>query len=173
MTTVMAGSQEDLALVTDCLEGKHEAFEILVGRYQSLICALMYSRCGNVAQSEDLAQETFLAAWKGLPSLKQANQFKAWLCRMRRTSRPIVPELNAGKLSHRPRRLRQSRNCVMPNLRLQAMQWRAKRRTWSGARLNSCRKIIGCRSFCFIERTNLLRESRRRWTFLRTSSASV
>src|ERR1051325_11558862 len=84
MTTVRAGSQEDLALVTDCLEGKHEAFEILVGRYQSLICALMYSRCGNVAQIEDLAQETFLAAWKGLPSLKQANQFKAWLCQIAR-----------------------------------------------------------------------------------------
>ncbi len=55
MITVTAVSQDDSTLVTDCLKGNHEAFETLVGRYQSLICSLIYSRCGNVSQSEDLA----------------------------------------------------------------------------------------------------------------------
>src|ERR1043165_7149688 len=84
MITMPAVLKNDSDLVTDCLKGNHEAFEVLVRRYQSLICAIIYGRCGHVAQSEDLAQETFLAAWKALPSLKHADHFKAWLCQMAR-----------------------------------------------------------------------------------------
>lgn len=84
MNTVMDVPQEDSALVADCLKGSRDAFQVLVERYQSLIAALIYSRCGNLAQSEDLAQETFLAAWKSLASLQDAAHFKAWLCQIAR-----------------------------------------------------------------------------------------
>ncbi len=83
MKTVMPPTQ-DAVLVADCLQGNREAFGVLVEQYQSLICTLIYCRCGSVAQSEDLAQETFLAAWKSLPSLKEPTQFKAWLCQIAR-----------------------------------------------------------------------------------------
>ena len=54
----------DAVLVADCLAGQREAFGQIVARYQTLICSLAYSRTGSLSQSEDLAQETFIAAWK-------------------------------------------------------------------------------------------------------------
>jgi RNA polymerase sigma factor (sigma-70 family) len=76
--------QQDSDLAAESLGGNPAAFEALVRRYQSLICALIYNRCGNIAQSEDLAQETFVAAWKALPSLNQLDHFKPWLCQIAR-----------------------------------------------------------------------------------------
>ncbi|MDB6024300.1 MAG: polymerase sigma factor, sigma-70 family [Verrucomicrobiales bacterium] len=84
MKTVIPSPQEDSILVADCLQGNRETFSVLVGRYQSLICALIYSRCGNVSLSEDLAQETFLAAWQSLSSLQDPSLFKSWLCQIAR-----------------------------------------------------------------------------------------
>ncbi|HKB37313.1 MAG TPA: sigma-70 family RNA polymerase sigma factor, partial [Gemmataceae bacterium] len=61
-------------------EGDREAFGRIVERYQSLICSLAYSACGNLAASEDLAQETFLAAWRKLGELREPARLRAWLC---------------------------------------------------------------------------------------------
>ena len=54
---------EDTQWVDRCLGGDREAFGWIVQRYQALICAIAYNACGDVGRSEDLAQETFLAAW--------------------------------------------------------------------------------------------------------------
>ncbi|MCL2348545.1 MAG: RNA polymerase sigma factor, partial [Planctomycetaceae bacterium] len=43
-----------------------EAFAGIVRRYQNLVTALTFSMTGNLQQSEDLAQETFVAAWRRL-----------------------------------------------------------------------------------------------------------
>src|SRR5207302_507325 len=39
-----------------------------------------YSATGNVRQSEDLAQETFLDAWRALGQLREAAKLRRWLC---------------------------------------------------------------------------------------------
>jgi len=52
--------EDDASLVARTLAGNQDAFERIVSRYQSLICSLAYSATGNVARSEDLAQESFL-----------------------------------------------------------------------------------------------------------------
>jgi RNA polymerase sigma factor (sigma-70 family) len=70
----------DAALVAECLDGSREAFRRIVGRYQTLICSLAYSATGNVSQSEDMAQETFMAAWKDLRLLREPDKLRAWLC---------------------------------------------------------------------------------------------
>jgi RNA polymerase sigma factor (sigma-70 family) len=62
------------------LRGDTVAFGRIVERYQSLICALAYSACGNLATSEDLAQETFVAAWRRLGELREPNKLRNWLC---------------------------------------------------------------------------------------------
>jgi RNA polymerase sigma factor (sigma-70 family) len=67
-------------LVERCLGGDREAFGRIVERYQGLICALAYNACGNISHSEDLAQETFLAAWRHLESLKDRGRLRQWLC---------------------------------------------------------------------------------------------
>ena len=60
--------------------GDREAFGRIVERYQSLICALTYSACGNFQNSEDLAQVTFITAWCQLPKLQEPSKLKSWLC---------------------------------------------------------------------------------------------
>lgn len=70
---------DDARLVELGLEGNREAFGQLVARYQSPVCALAYSACGDISRSEDLAQETFIIAWRKLADLKEPAKFKPWL----------------------------------------------------------------------------------------------
>jgi RNA polymerase sigma factor (sigma-70 family) len=83
MTTIetkRVAGPNDAELVAGCLEGRREAFRQIVERYQSLICSLAYSATGSVSQSEDVAQETFLSAWKDLGLLREPDRLRAWLC---------------------------------------------------------------------------------------------
>ena len=70
----------DVALVSASLSGNREAFAFIVSRYQSLICSLAYSATGNLTLSEDLAQETFVTAWKELSRLKEPQKLRSWIC---------------------------------------------------------------------------------------------
>ncbi|MDX1925825.1 MAG: sigma-70 family RNA polymerase sigma factor [Pirellulaceae bacterium] len=70
----------DADLVSASQQGDTTAFGQLVVRYQSLACSVAYNRCGDFAASEDCAQEAFLSAWKNLSSLREASDFKAWIC---------------------------------------------------------------------------------------------
>ena len=71
--------RSDTSLVELSLAGDRDAFGRIVARYQSSICALAYSACGNVGRSEDIAQEIFITAWRRLGSLQEPARFKAWL----------------------------------------------------------------------------------------------
>ena len=91
-----------------------EAFAGIVRRYQNLVTALTFSMTGNLQQSEDLAQETFVAAWQRLSNEKSqpdvaAEKLGPWLCGiarnltnnwLRRTTRerqtPHIPAENAA-----------------------------------------------------------------------------
>ena len=70
----------DLELFEASSAGQIEAFTALVERYQSLVCAVSYSATGDQALSEDVAQDTFVAAWRGLNELREPSKFRAWLC---------------------------------------------------------------------------------------------
>src|SRR5438477_8196065 len=61
-------------------QGSASAFEVLVRRYQSRVCAVAYSACGDLALSEDVAQETFWTAWRQRATLEQPSQLGSWLC---------------------------------------------------------------------------------------------
>lgn len=70
----------DADLVAACLAGEREAFARIVERYQRLLCSLAYSATGRVSESEDLAQETFIAAWGRLRDLREPDKLRPWLC---------------------------------------------------------------------------------------------
>lgn len=70
----------DADLVSESLAGNREAFGQIVARYQSLVCSLAYSATGSLSQSEDLAQETFVAAWKQLAGLREREKLRPWIC---------------------------------------------------------------------------------------------
>jgi RNA polymerase sigma factor (sigma-70 family) len=82
MTTELMNAAEcnDADLVAESLGGSRDAFRQIVERYQTLICSLAYSATGNMSQSEDVAQETFLAAWTDLRSLREPEKLRSWLC---------------------------------------------------------------------------------------------
>ncbi len=70
----------DAELVALCVGGDREAFGRITEKYQVLVCSLAYCALGDVSQSEDLAQETFLTAWKKMGELRDPAQLRAWLC---------------------------------------------------------------------------------------------
>src|SRR5262245_64831858 len=80
MRTVPLTAMSDDQLCQRSRERDREAFGQIVERYQSLICSLAYSACGNLAQSEDLGQETFIAAWQQLAELREPGKLRTWLC---------------------------------------------------------------------------------------------
>ncbi len=75
----------DTELVSQSLTGSREAFGRIVEQYQSLICSLAYSATGSLTQSEDLAQETFVIAWKQLRQLREPKKLRSWLCSIARS----------------------------------------------------------------------------------------
>jgi RNA polymerase sigma factor (sigma-70 family) len=78
--TMSAAEYNEAGLVTESLGGNRDAFGQIVVHHQSLICSLAYSATGSLTQSEDLAQETFVTAWKHLAELREPAKLRAWLC---------------------------------------------------------------------------------------------
>ena len=77
---ISAVVNNDAELVNATLAGNRDAFGQIVSRYQSLICSLAYSATGSLGQSEDLAQETFITAWRHLARLRERHKLRSWLC---------------------------------------------------------------------------------------------
>jgi len=73
-------SNSDAELIQQSRNGDQSAYGQIVRRYQSLVCSVAYNRCGDLAMSEDLAQDAFIQAWEKLADLSDVNKFKAWIC---------------------------------------------------------------------------------------------
>ena len=56
------------------------AFETLVRRHQAVVAGVAYNGCGDLAMSEEIAQDTFLAAWRTSSSLREPEKVRSWLC---------------------------------------------------------------------------------------------
>jgi RNA polymerase sigma factor (sigma-70 family) len=80
----MSNGTSEGELLQATLAGNKDAFGAVVQRYQSLVCAITYSATGDIGRSEELAQETFLRAWRGLGQLDDRGKFRAWLCTIAR-----------------------------------------------------------------------------------------
>ena len=71
-------SDDDLAAAAAA--GSGEAFSRLVDRHQQAVRAFLRRACGDWALADDLAQETFLAAWSRLDRRTPGASLRAWLC---------------------------------------------------------------------------------------------
>src|SRR5215467_5409444 len=78
--SMVSAEAMDAELVSRSLAGDRDSFNQIVVRYQTLICSLAYNGLGNLGQSEDVAQETFLTAWKQLQQLREPAKLRGWLC---------------------------------------------------------------------------------------------
>lgn len=98
--TVLDGV-DDADLVSRSRAGDRDAFGELVELYQALVCAITYSATGSIGASEDLAQETFLAAWKSLAGLREPEKFRSWLCGIARNISNLAARRSSREPAHR------------------------------------------------------------------------
>lgn len=69
----------DHALVERAAGGDREAFAALVERHHGRIIALLERLCGCADQARDLAQETFISAFRHLGGFRHESRFSTWL----------------------------------------------------------------------------------------------
>lgn len=69
-------------VVVQAQQGDTAAFSSLFQQYNGPICTYLARLVGNSEVGRDLAQETFLKAWKSLPELSNNLHFRAWLYRI-------------------------------------------------------------------------------------------
>jgi RNA polymerase sigma-70 factor (ECF subfamily) len=75
-------NDDDLSLVRRTQEGETEAFGVLVGRYQERIYALAFRMTGNHASADDIAQETFVRAFRGIRRFGGRSSLYTWIYRI-------------------------------------------------------------------------------------------
>src|SRR6266702_5095580 len=74
--------QDDLLLVAASKNGDQEAFAQLVQRYQRRVFNLVFRMLRQYEEATEITQETFLAAWQGLPAFRGEARFSTWLYRI-------------------------------------------------------------------------------------------
>jgi RNA polymerase sigma-70 factor (ECF subfamily) len=73
---------EDLELVKRAQGGDMAAYDELMERYQERIYSTIYHMTSNHEDANDLAQETFIKAYRALKSFKGDSSFFTWLYRI-------------------------------------------------------------------------------------------
>ena len=74
------------AIVSRVLEGDRDAFRLLVERHYGAVFGLCRRLLGGrETDAEEVAQETFVSAFKYLPTLEDLNRFGAWLFQIARS----------------------------------------------------------------------------------------
>ena len=71
--------EDDVQLIRRILSGDDAAFSILVEKHQKSVHALAWRKIQDFHYAEEIMQDTFLKAYKKLPTLKNPNQFAGWL----------------------------------------------------------------------------------------------
>ena len=67
-------------LVAASRRGERDAFGRLIERHLDAVWAVSYSSTRDRALSDDVAQDTFVAAWRQLDRLREVGRVRAWLC---------------------------------------------------------------------------------------------
>jgi RNA polymerase sigma factor (sigma-70 family) len=70
----------DADLVAQARRGSAQAFDRLVARHQQAVRSFLRRVCGDWSDADDLAQDTFVAAWAGLGRFKGSSSVRSWLC---------------------------------------------------------------------------------------------
>jgi len=69
----------DLADVERVLAGEARAFEGIVRRWQGPLVNMAWRYCRDRSRAEELAQEAFIRAWRGLAQWRRESSFSTWL----------------------------------------------------------------------------------------------
>ena len=96
----------DQELVARILAGEQDAFTVLVTRYKDYMYTIAIRIAGNEEDAADVAQETFVRAYKALGRFRGDSKFSSWLYRIavnrslthlkRRKRRGVPVDIEAG-----------------------------------------------------------------------------
>ena len=75
----MSDEEDEQARVRDARAGSAAAFGRLVQMHQQALRAFLRRLCGNAADADDLAQESFVFAWEHIGRFDPARSFRPWL----------------------------------------------------------------------------------------------
>ncbi|MEO0601813.1 MAG: YhfC family glutamic-type intramembrane protease [Myxococcota bacterium] len=70
--------------VEAAIRGDREAFGRLVVSHANLVCGIVLAVVRDVEASEDVAQEVFVQAWRGIGKLRRPDSFRGWLRQLAR-----------------------------------------------------------------------------------------
>ena len=70
---------EPSRLISDCIAGDEQAIEALIRQYETSVFRLALSIVGETAETNEITQETFIAALKSLKLYQERTSFRAWL----------------------------------------------------------------------------------------------
>jgi RNA polymerase sigma-70 factor (ECF subfamily) len=73
------GTDSDQGLVDRARRGDQEAIRLLVEEYERRVIGLAWGLLGNRADAEDVAQDSFLRAFRALGSFRGQSTFRSWL----------------------------------------------------------------------------------------------
>lgn len=82
---VAAGADDnavDHALIERVQSGENAAFDLLVKKYQHRVAALLRRHIADPSEIEDVAQEAFIRAYRGLANFRGESAFYTWLYRI-------------------------------------------------------------------------------------------
>jgi len=108
----MSPASLDEELVAAAQGGSTEAFSRLVERHQQALRAFLRRACGDWATADDLAQETFLAAWSRIGRLRAGASVRAWLCGIG-YNKHLTSVRSAGRERARARRYEEDRPMIL------------------------------------------------------------
>lgn len=80
--TYPEGISEDTLNALRAQDGNDAAFEVLVRKYERLVSTCIYSIVGNVEDTMDISQETFLKVYRSIGTFKGDSEFSTWLYRI-------------------------------------------------------------------------------------------
>jgi RNA polymerase sigma-70 factor (ECF subfamily) len=80
--TLAQSDVSELDLVTRCQAGDTDAFDELVTRYRARIFGMIYNMVHNEQDAWDLAQDSFLKAWKSIDRFRGQSSFYTWIYRI-------------------------------------------------------------------------------------------
>ena len=72
----------ELDLVKRCQEGDAEAFDELVTRYRTRVFGMIYNMVHSEQDAWDLAQDSFIKAWKSIKRFRGQSSFYTWIYRI-------------------------------------------------------------------------------------------
>ena len=72
----------ELGLIDRARRGDVAAFETLIEQRMDAVYRLCLAITGDPAEAADASQDAILAAWRGLPRLRQPDRFEAWFQRL-------------------------------------------------------------------------------------------